>query len=342
VTVRCGHRFVLVLYTQDGATLGQVAADPDWEPARQCASFAALCQARLPTTAEAVAVRAVSVRPLWLDAGEPFVSGFRLSLALDSCGEFSWEFTTAYFRALAQQASTYFVEQGKLRAGETVKFLMAAFPRQEPAAPEAKPRFVTEELEPTLRFGADRLGELTRHATPVGVLDADLMPVVIPGQVLREAAALSRGAGARETGGILIGRLHRDPGLGAIFARITAQLPARHAEATVASLTFTKETWTQVQTALDLRKKNELMLGWWHSHPARELCKECPLERQQVCRLAKDYYSAHDHALHRAVFPKAFSVGLVVNDVSFSEPTFSLFGWNQGVLRARGFYAKEE
>jgi hypothetical protein len=201
---------------------------------------------------------------------------------------------------------------------------------------------VVEEIEPCLRVGDESLSELTRGATPVGSVDAGLMPVVIPRRVLQEAAALSRGAGDKETGGILIGRLHRDPQLAAIFARVSAQLPARHVEATAGSLTFTSETWTDVRAALDLRKQEELMLGWWHSHVVgKALCKDCPVERQKNCRLAKDFYSPHDHVLHRAIFPKAFSLGLVVNDVAFSDPTFSLFGWKQGVLEPRGFYVKE-
>jgi proteasome lid subunit RPN8/RPN11 len=263
-------------------------------------------------------------------------------LTLNGSDEFSWDFTDAYFQRLAQDASAYFVETGKVAAGDSVNFLVAAFPRQDLAASEGKPRFVAEELEPPLLLSEQCLNEVTCSATPVGIVDAGLMPVLIPRRVLREAATLSRGAGAKETGGVLIGRLHRDPQLPAIFARVTAQLPARHVEATVGSLTFTSETWTEVRAALELRKKDELMLGWWHSHPARELCRKCPVERQKNCLLAKDFYSAHDHALHRTVFPKAFSVGLVVNDVSYSDPTFSLFGWNQGILEPRGFFIEEE
>jgi hypothetical protein len=330
------------MYTQDWAALGQVAADVDWEPARQCASFAALCRAKLHST-EVVAAKPASIQPLWSNAGPPFISGFRVSLALGGSEEFSWDFTDAYFQRLAQNTAAYFVEMGRVAAGESVKFLVAAFPRQDVPAVVTQPRFVAEEIEPPLPLGEGSLSAATRRATPVGVVDSGLMPVLIPRQVLREAAALSHGAEAKETGGILIGRLCRDLQLLTIFARVTAQIPARHVEATEASLTFTSETWTEVRAALELRKKDELMLGWWHSHlVTRALCKDCPVERQRNCRLAKDFFSAHDHALHRAVFPKAFSVGLVVNDVAYSDPTFSLFGWNQGVLEPRGFFVQEE
>ena len=79
------------------------------------------------------------------------------------------------------------------------------------------------------------------------------------------------------------------------------------------------------------------MLGWWHSHPVREWCKDCTRERQQTCALAAGFLSAHDRALHRHVFPRAYSLALVVNDVACGGPTFSLFGWRDGLLEPRGF-----
>jgi hypothetical protein len=267
-------------------------------------------------------------------------------LAPGEGGEFSWEFGDAYFRSLAESASAYFVEKGRVAPGETVKFLVAAYPSPEAAAPERRARFLAEELEPLLVLGESSLAEAVRLATPSGALGGGLMPVVIPRRVLAEAADLCRAAGDVETGGILIGRLYRDsdPGLHDIFAVITAEIPARHARATGASLSFSSGTWTDVSAALAQRPQGEQMLGWWHSHlVSKELCRrDCPVERQRNCRLAKDFFSAHDHALHRAVFPQAFSVGLVVNDIAHSDPIFSLFGWNQGVLAPRGYYIKEE
>jgi hypothetical protein len=164
------------------------------------------------------------------------------------------------------------------------------------------------------------------------------MPLFIPQRVLAEAKALSKEAGAKETGGILIGHLGRDSQLPEIFAQVTAQIPARHTEASLTSLTFTSETWTAVRNALDLRRKGELMLGWWHSHPVREWCKDCSAESQKACAMAVDFFSAHDHALHRTVFPRAYSVALVVNDLSENDATFSMFGWRRGLLESRGFH----
>jgi len=44
----------------------------------------------------------------------------------------------------------------------------------------------------------------------------------------------------------------------------------------------------------------------------------------------------------RAAFSRAHSVGLVVNDTAFSDPTFSLFGWRGGKIHPRGYYILEE
>ncbi|MFY9573299.1 MAG: hypothetical protein WAV20_18025, partial [Blastocatellia bacterium] len=62
----------------------------------------------------------------------------------------------------------------------------------------------------------------------------------------------------------------------------------------------------------------------------------------QVCKMAGDFFSAHDHALHRTVFPSAFSLALVANDIATGDVTFSAFGWREGLLEPRGFYIAGE
>jgi hypothetical protein len=163
-------------------------------------------------------------------------------------------------------------------------------------------------------------------------------PVFIPRQVFEEASAITRQAGAKETGGILIGHLRRDPEAAEIFLEVTAQIPARDAEADLTSLKFTPEVWTEVRAAIELRRRGEIMLGWWHSHPVREWCRECPIERQQKCAMASEFFSAHDRHLHRTVFPGAHSIALVANDTATDEVTFSAFGWRRGVIEPRGVY----
>ena len=104
-----------------------------------------------------------------------------------------------------------------------------------------------------------------------------------------------------------------------------------------ASLAFTPETWTQVQGAIDLRRRDEIMLGWWHSHPIKAWCAKCPAEKRKKCPLLVDYFSAQDRLLHRTVFPAAYSIALVVKELADDKQTISMFGWRQGMVAQRGF-----
>jgi hypothetical protein len=170
------------------------------------------------------------------------------------------------------------------------------------------------------------------------------MPVFIPRRILDEAATLTMQTEHHETGGILIGHLHRDTGLPEIFAEATAQIPAEHTHSSATKLTFTAESWSAATAAIYLRNRSEIFLGYWHSHPVKDWCasRECSLEKQKHCRLVKDFFSEDDCAVMRAAFPRAYSLGLVANNTATDGVTFSLFGWREGGIHPRGFHVLEE
>jgi proteasome lid subunit RPN8/RPN11 len=330
------YQYALMLYREGKDSLGQAAMTVDWSPAREWAEFRALRQG-LVRADEAGVVS--TVEPLWHSKlGEPYVRGFSVSVGAAGEKASSSDFTTAYFRQLAKQASALFTEKGVLKKGERFKYLVAAFPERRPAATETALKFTTEEVAPDLPLIDASLAEAALASSFQGRGDEDDMPLFVPRRVLDETRALSKAAGPKETGGILIGHLKRDTSAPEIFAEVTAQIPARHTVASLTSLTFTSETWTEVRGALDLRRKGEVMLGWWHSHPVREWCKDCSPESRKACTMAADFFSAHDHALHRTIFPRAYSVALVVNDLPADDATFSMFGWRRGLLESRGFH----
>src|SRR5688572_473080 len=71
----------------------------DWEPAREWTRFSSARAGRIPLNA---VERAATARPLWnAGAGEPFVDGFEVALAIgeeDVCARFG----TGYFVPLAR------------------------------------------------------------------------------------------------------------------------------------------------------------------------------------------------------------------------------------------------
>ena len=182
---------------------------------------------------------------------------------------------------------------------------------------------------------SDQLGGALLFGYPT----AGDMPVFMPMSVLQEASALSRQSGENETGGILIGHLCRGADSPEIFAKVTAQIPARHARSGLTKLTFTADTWTAVQTAIRLRGRNEIHLGWWHSHSyLKKTCKECEKRVDGTCAATALFMSAEDVALHLTCFPRAFSIALVISDSPCAGLGWELFGWRQGMVAARAFH----
>lgn len=331
------YKLVLELLKEDGTRLGQVRVEIDWEPAREWTRFLGIRRGLLSLSDP---VRSTAIEPLWdRTAGEPYLRGFRVIISGNGCIAVTEDFTTTYFHSLARQASGYFVERGRLKEGERFQYQTVAYPDRVGLTSAERARFEPQEVEPDIYYQARPLSESIAGAVPEGVVDAEDMPVFIPRQVLDEAEAVTLAARGTETGGILIGHLRQDESLPEIFAEITAQIPARGNGGST-KLTFNADTWTAVRAAVDIRNKKEIYLGFWHSHPVREWCKdrECSMEKLQNCPLARGLFSQDDQVLLRAVFPRAYSVGLVCNDVPVGQPIFSLFGWRRGMIESRGFY----
>jgi Prokaryotic homologs of the JAB domain len=335
------YRYGVLLFRKDGSALGSASVKVDWDPAVEYTRFYHARRGAVALCAQGTA----SLEPLWDRAeGEPHIRAVRVAYDGGGPKPVTSDFPSSYFKAAAAEASAEFVKQGKLEAGDTYLFQVVAFAKNGTGNERAGLDLEVVEETPDVRFVESRLDDFRGRCSPAGVVDTDDMPVFIPQRVLDEAAALTRAEQGRETGGILIGRLHHDPALPEIFAEVSAQIPAEHTQGTLAKLSFTAETWSAAEAALRLRNRAEVYLGYWHSHPVREWCsaRQCTPERQKTCQLAKDFFSEDDRAVMRAAFPRAHSLGLVVNDTAFADLSFSLFGWRDGKIHPRGFYILEE
>jgi hypothetical protein len=328
------YRFALAMYNGSGEALEQIPVEVDWGPAEEWAKFSAIRKSELaPSDSRTIA----TVGPIWhTKLGTPFTTGFRVRV--QGARDTSAEFSADYFRHLAEQESNRLVDRAKLNPGETFRYLVAAFPAEATSRENGRLCFETEDLTPALPLLEGALDELLIASTPQGSIEDADMPVFIPADILTEVSALASQAGGNETGGIFVGHLYRDPKVREVYAEVTGLIPAYHARGESNRLTFTARTWTEVQSTLELRGRDEIMLGWWHSHPVHRWCKDCPIERRRNCALASDFFSEHDRALHRAVFPGAYTFALVISGIASDEHTESFFGWREGVLQSRGFH----
>lgn len=323
------YAWAIQVVREDESPVGQREVVPDFEPACEWVRWLAVRAGRPP---EEAFTGECGVAPIWDDThGEPRLGGIRVT-ASGSEHAFGLEL----FRDPGRSTVARMVEEGALAAGDLVRWRALAFAR-EPSAIERAPGVgrVAPPPVPVRPLRRPGIGDGEPGA------EADDPPVFIPATVLAEVGALTLGATGRETGGILLGYLGRDVADGIVFGHVTAQVPARHTAADATRLTFTPDTWTAVRSAIALRRQDEIMLGWWHSHPVREWCRHCPETRRRDCALGRGFLSADDRLLHRTVFPRAFSLALVASDVSDEGPEYALFGWRRGLLEPRAFHRIE-
>jgi len=340
------YTYALDFYRADGTPLGQRPLEPDWTPALEWVHFEGIREGRLP------AVMAVSrapgtcrVEPVWHpESGQPFVSAFRVVLSANGAGAVSRQIPTTYLRGPAQQAAAAFVEQGLLQTGEAFRYLVSAFAERRPVRlPDfADGGFAVEEIAQPLPLNAASLEAFLSGAVRDGgePVDGDF-PVFVRQALVDEALELSRQAADVETGGVLVGLLHHDSSVPEVFVEVTAQIAAPHTEAAATKLTFTPDTWAAVRAALALRKRGELMVGWWHYHPDFCRLRNCPEATRRLCTASSAFFSGEDVALHTALFARAYNTALLISDSAASGLTTSAFGWRQGMVTARQFYTVE-
>ena len=340
------YTYTFDFFRADGAPLGQQSLQPDWSTALEWVHFEGIREGRLPPVqAASRAAGAFRIDPVWhARLGAPYVSAFRITLPGNGRGPVWRDIPTAYVRDQARRVSSAYVEQGRLRSGEQFHYLVSAFAGEpaEPAGEGPGADFGVEELAQPLPLLSSALAEFVSASVPAGAASADGdFPVFIPQAVLDETLALSRQAGDVETGGVLVGALHTDPTVPEVFVEVTAQIAAPHTEAAAAKLTFTPETWAAVRATLALRKRGELMVGWWHYHPDFCRLRNCPEENRRRCTMASAFFSSEDVALHTALFARGFNTALLVSDSADSGLTTSLFGWRQGMVVSRIFATLE-
>ncbi|HVO28046.1 MAG TPA: hypothetical protein VMW56_30950 [Candidatus Margulisiibacteriota bacterium] len=334
------YTYTIDFHRQDGTRVGQAPVEPDWMPALEWIHLEGIRAGVLrPVMVANPASCAYHVEPVWHPtAGRPRLSAFRVTVPAGTARAVSRLIPTAYLRGHVEQASAALVEQGVLQSGEPFRYVVNAFASSARAAPAPAADFAVEEIPQPLPLKTTALEPFLSAGRADGQhVDGDL-PVFIPQAVLDQATELARQAGDLETGGVLVGFLHHDTSIPEIFVEITAQIVALHTEAAAAKLTFTPDTWAAVRAALALRKRGEVLLGWWHYHPDFCRLRKCPLENRLRCTASSAFFSGDDVALHTALFARAYHTALLISDSAATGLGSSLFGWRQGMVSARGFY----
>lgn len=94
---------------------------------------------------------------------------------------------------------------------------------------------------------------------------ADPYPVYIHMPVWRQLWQYACDNKDREIGGVLLGSVLQDESGEGI--NIQAYLPGRYMEETLANLTFTHKTWTDINQRHMREHNDKRIIGWFHTHP---------------------------------------------------------------------------
>jgi len=160
-----------------------------------------------------------------------------------------------------------------------------------------------------------------RATAAYGSPKEDQIPVFVAESVMRAIERHAASQKDKEIGGVLLGGFFRsDEGS---FVEVTDSIEAKGAEGTDVSLTFTHETWEQINAEQSRRAPESQIVGWYHSHPALGV-----------------FMSKEDEFIHTSFFADPWHVALVV------DPTYHNWGcfkWRDGALeRTGGFYISGE
>jgi proteasome lid subunit RPN8/RPN11 len=111
-----------------------------------------------------------------------------------------------------------------------------------------------------------------------------------------------------EIGGILIGKVYKDHE--GPFLEVSAAIAGEHTRNQGTQVTFTPETWTQVNRVKDKKYPDASIVGWYHTHPRFGI-----------------FLSDMDKFIHKHHFPQPWTTALVVDPVQKSE---GFFVWSGG------------
>lgn len=112
---------------------------------------------------------------------------------------------------------------------------------------------------------------------------------------------------SRELGGVLLGEYIHHPQSGKSFINISASIIARDTKGSGTHITFTQETYNEINRKRDKNYPGLHIVGWYHTHP----------------RLGV-FLSGHDTFIQEHYFNKEWQVAYVIDPVSHKEGFFRL------------------
>ncbi|HEX4124235.1 MAG TPA: Mov34/MPN/PAD-1 family protein [Tepidisphaeraceae bacterium] len=139
--------------------------------------------------------------------------------------------------------------------------------------------------------------------------------VIIRQSVLDAIAIHGKSDTTVEVCGVLVGNIYSDGA--APYAIVEAAIAGEYTAGRSTQVTFTSETWTQINDVKDREYPSKQILGWYHTHPGFGI-----------------FLSEMDLFIHQSFFAEPWQLAFVFDPKSGEE---GLFVWRDGKIVQDGF-----
>ena len=151
--------------------------------------------------------------------------------------------------------------------------------------------------------------ELADEGGPGTTMQTATPPVIyFAEEVVAEMKRHACSETSHEIAGVLAGQVDHQHNT----VHVHACIPARHTRASQGNVTFTHESWAQINAAMDADYPDYVILGWYHSHPNFGV-----------------FLSSYDTFIHQNFFSASWQIAYVVDPIRHDE---GCFVWEAGAL----------
>lgn len=158
---------------------------------------------------------------------------------------------------------------------------------------------------------------LSTYAACIGNVENFAKPVYIHENALRGIEEHAASSPGKEVGGVLLGDIYCSKGVQ--YVQVDDWLCAKGADERRAALTFTHETWNQINAEKELKRPDLRIVGWYHTHPGLGV-----------------FLSDKDQFIHKNFFREDSLVAMVVDPAASNRAFFYWSG--DRMVKAPGFY----